>query len=100
MAVTVVVNFKAQAGKRDALIEFLSGVQDGAIGAGCKSIAVHRVQGSDDGVCEIEYWDSREAHEGFVQAAMEAGGFAPFDDLLAGPFDVAYIDPAKKTDAP
>ena len=100
MAVTVVVNFKAQPGKRDALVEFLSGVQGGAIEAGCKSIAVHRVQDTDDGVCEIEYWDSREAHEGFVQAAVAAGGFKPFDDLLAGPFEVSYIDPAKKTDAP
>ena len=53
----------------------------------------------DDGVCEIEYRDSREAHEASVKAAVDAEGFARFDDLLAGPFEVAYVDPAKKTGA-
>ena len=99
MAVTVIVNFKAQPGKRDALIEFLKGVQDGAIGAGCSSIAVHSVIDSDDGVVEVEYWETKGAHEAFVGAAADAGAFAPFDELLAAPFDVLYCTPAKKTDA-
>lgn len=99
MPVTVVVNFQSKPGRCDDLVDFLSGVQDGAIAAGCHSIAVHRVQDTDDGVVEIEYWDSREAHEKFVGAAVEAGAFAPFDDLLAAPFAIQYLDPAKKTDA-
>lgn len=99
MSTTVIVNFQSKPGRRDDLIEFLSGVQDGAISAGCKSIAVLRVQDTEDGVVEVEYWESRAAHEKFVAAAVEAGAFAPFDDLLAGPFAIQYLDPAKKTDA-
>ena len=99
MAVTAIINFKAQPGKRDALIEFLKGVQDGAIAAGCQSIAVHSVIGSDDAVVEVEYWDTKEAHEAFVAAAVEADAYKPFDELLAGPFYVQYCVPAKKTGA-
>lgn len=97
MPTTVIVNFEAKPDKRDALVAFLEGVQPGAIEAGCKSIAVNRVQGSDSRVVEVEYWDSRRAHEAFVAAAVEAGAFAPFDDLLAGPFEVLYLDVAKQT---
>lgn len=99
MAVTAIINLQAQPGKRDTLIEFLKGVQDGAIAAGCHSIAVHSVIGSDDAVVEVEYWDNKEAHEAFVGAAVEAGAFKPFDDLLAAPFAVQYCVPAKKTGA-
>lgn len=99
MSATVIVNFQSKPGRRDDLVEFLSGVQDGAIAAGCQSIAVYRVEGTEDGVVEVEYWESQQAHEKFVGAAVEAGAFAPFDDLLAGPFAIQYLNPAKKTDA-
>ena len=97
MAVTAIINFKAQSGKRDALIEFLKGVQDQVIAAGCHSIAVHSVIDDDDAVVEVEYWDTKEAHQAFVGAAVEAGAFKPLDDLLAAPFDIQYCVPAKKT---
>jgi len=98
MPVTAVIHFTAQPGKRDDLIAFLSGVQGGAITAGCHSIAVHRDLGDPDKVFEIEYWDAQADHEAFVKAAADAGAFAPFETLLAGPFTVAYGEPAKRTE--
>jgi hypothetical protein len=47
----------------------------------------------------VEYWDSKEAHQGFVKAAADAGAFAPFDSLLAGPFSISYGETAKRTEA-
>ena len=99
MPTTVLISFQAKPTKRDALIEFLSDLQPRAIEAGCHSIAVHRVQDSNNAVVEVEYWDNRTDHQNFVAAAMEVGTFAPLDDLLDGPFEVHYLDPAKKTDA-
>jgi quinol monooxygenase YgiN len=99
MPTTVIVNFEAKPGKRGALIELLSGVQPVAIEAGCHSVAVHTVEDSDTRVVEIEHWDSRQAHEAFVGAAVEAGAFAPFDELLGGPFEILYLETAKKTEA-
>ena len=45
-----------------------------------------------------EYWDDQATHQAFVKGAAEAGAFAPFDDLLAAPFVVAYGEPVLKTD--
>ena len=99
MPVTVLVNFKAKSGQRDAVVDFLKNVQPGAIEAGCHSIAVHTVVGDADTVVEIEYWDSQEAHEAFVAAAVEAKAFDPLQPLLAGPFEVSYLHAQKKTEA-
>ncbi len=99
MAVTVILSFKAQPGKREALVDFLKAVQPSAIENGCHSIAVHRDLGNEDGVFEVEYWDNKEIHESWVNAAAEAGAFAPFDEMLAEPFAVHYCEPVQKTDA-
>ena len=99
MAVTAVIKFTTQPGKREDLITFLSGVQEAAIGAGCHSISVHRDLADENGVFEIESWDAQDNHEAFVKAAADAGAFAPLDDILAGPFAVSYGEVAKRTDA-
>lgn len=99
MSVTAIITFRTQPGKRDSLIEFLKGVQPAAIEAGCHSIAVHSVIDNDDAVVEVEYWDAKEEHEAFVDAAAKAGAFEPLNEILAGPFDVQYCVPALKTDA-
>ena len=99
MATIVVIRFQAQAGKRAALVDFLSGVQPGAIEAGCKSIALNTQDDAADVVWEVERWDERAAHEKFVAGAVAAGAFKPFDDLLAAPFEVTYVTTVKETTA-
>ena len=89
----------AQGGKRDALIDFLKGVQAGAIKSGCHSIAVHSDSSTDDEVVEIEYWDRSDDHKKFVGAAAKAGAFEPFGELLAAPFEISCCVPAQKTEA-
>jgi quinol monooxygenase YgiN len=97
MPTTAIIHFTAAPGQRDALLAFLEGVQDAAIAAGCHSIAVHRDVDEPDKVFEVEYWDSKEDHERFVKGAADAGAFAPFETLLAGPFSIAYGEPTKRT---
>lgn len=100
MTTTVIVSFQAKAGKRDALLALLKDeVQRQAIAADCHSIAVYRVAGSEDRAVEMEAWNSQADHERFVKAAAEAGAFAPFDELLAAPFEMSYCDLVKKSEA-
>ena len=99
MAVTVIVNFKSKAGQRDALVEFLKGVQPGALAAGCKNIAVHQNVDAEDHVVEVEHWDSKNAHVKFVEAAAAAGAFKPFEAMLAEPFKVDYLEVQKHSQA-
>lgn len=99
MSTTVIVSFQTKPDQVDALAEFLSAVQPGAIQGGCKSIALHKDQNDPTLFFEIEKWDSAEAHQAFVKAAAEAGAFAPFDTILAAPFVVNYLSTVKETQA-
>lgn len=99
MSTTVVVKFQAKADKIDALKEFLSGIQPGVIQAGGKKITMLQDQNDASVFFELEKWNSAEEHQAFIKNAAEAGAFKPFDELLAGPFDVHYLETVKKTKA-
>jgi len=95
MSTTVIVAFQAKPDQVDALAEFLSGLQAGVLEAGAESISALQDQDDPTRFFEVEVWPSADAHKRFVEAAAAAGGFAPFDALLAGPFTINYLDTVK-----
>ena len=50
-------------------------------------------------VFEIEEWASSNEHKRFAAQAAAAGAFAPFDELLAAPFEVSYVDTVSRSEA-
>jgi quinol monooxygenase YgiN len=99
MSATVIVSFQAKSDQVQALSDFLSGIQAGVMEAGGLSISLLQDQDDATRFFEVETWPSADAHKKFVQGAMEAGAFAPFDALLAGPFQVNYLGTVKHSKA-
>src|SRR5262245_7702728 len=97
---TVIVSFWAKPDQATALVTLLSGLQPGMLAAGAKSVSL--LQDLDDParVYEVEEWASAEEHKRFVAQATAAGAFAPFDALLAAPFEVAYLTTVARSAAP
>ena len=90
MSTTVIVGFQAKPDQVPALLTFLGGIQPGMLEAGAQNVAL--LQDQDDPTCvfEVEEWTSAAEHKRFVDTAA-AGAFAPFDALLAAPFQVRSL---------
>jgi quinol monooxygenase YgiN len=84
MSVTRISEFRAQAGKEDALRDFLSSLVPAILSSdGCRSCQL--LQGHDDVTrfVMIEVWDSIEAHQASVKN-IPAEAFQGVMKLLAG----------------
>lgn len=95
MITTVIVSFHAKTDQVKALSVFLSDVQKAVLAAGGLSISLLQDQDDPTRFFEVETWPSADHHKEFVAGAAAAGAFAPFDELLAAPFAMNYLDTVK-----
>jgi quinol monooxygenase YgiN len=99
MSATVIVSLRAKPERAPALLTFLSGLQPGILAAGATTVSLVQDQDDPTRVFEIEEWASSDEHKRFVAQAAAAGAFAPFDDLLATPFEVTYANTVARSAA-
>jgi len=95
MSATVIVSFQAKPDQVESLLAFLSGLQTGLLEAGCLNVSLLQDQDDPTRFFEVEVWSSADEHKRFVEGAASAGAFEPFDELLAAPFTVNYLDTVK-----
>lgn len=57
--------------------------------------SLFEVPENPDMLVEIADWELAEARMAVIQDAMAAGVFAPFMELLAGPFRAAIVKPLR-----
>ena len=91
MAVTVIVELKAQPGRRDelrALIEELAGRErpSGYLGS-----TYYESLDDPDLLIDIADWESPEARTAHLSKAMATGAYGPVIEMLAGPFRATVI---------
>ena len=93
MTIKVIVELHAKPGKRVELRELLECVvaeyglgQPGFLGSTCYEVIDNR-----DILVEIADWESAEVRATAMQQAMNAGAYAPLEDLLAAPFRATVI---------
>ncbi len=93
MSIKVLIEFQAQPGRRDELRNVLSGISatHGPTAPGFLGSTVYGALDSEDGLVEIAEWESAEEQAEAVQAATEAGIYAPVVELVAAPFRVTRI---------
>ena len=98
MSATVVINFQTKPGQDKVLSEFLSGLQAGVLEAGGCSISLLQSQDDTNRFFEIEEWPTADDHKRFVEGAVSAGAFEPFEAMLAAPMQVNYLDTIKHSE--
>jgi len=91
--IKVIVELHAKQGKRTELRNLLECVvaeyrlgQPGFLGSTC-----YEVLDNPDILVEIAEWTSAEVRAAAMQQAMEAGAYAPLEELLAAPFRATVI---------
>jgi len=93
MAVKVIVELKAQPGRRAELMSLLESLvaEQGSSQAGFLGSTRFEVIGDPDMLIEIAEWQSAEAREAHVQESAATGAYAPLIELLAAPFRVTVV---------
>jgi len=91
MTVTAHVRLTAKPGRREELMEAMSGAIDATRAQPlCASVEVMQgVEGADD-ILLIEQWPSIEDHANFINGVIEAGGLTAIMDILAGDIDTKH----------
>lgn len=93
MPITVIVQFRAQPGRRAELRTLLESIAatHGPSADGFRGSTVHETLDSDDGLVEIAEWETAEAQAAAVQQATAMGVYAPVVKLVAAPFAVTRL---------
>ena len=93
MAIRVIVQFEARAGRRAELRELLESISatHGPTAPGYLGSTVYDTLDSTDGLVEIADWESASAQADAVQSATATGVYAPVVELVASPFTATRI---------
>lgn len=93
MAIKVIVEFTAKPGKRAELRSVLEDIiaKVGKGMPGYLGSTRYEVIDQPDLLVELAEWESVEARNVHMKAAMESGTFAPLTDLMGAPFRVTVI---------
>lgn len=93
MAIRVIVELHAKAGRRGDLLEVMNEIvaAHGPGQKGYRGSERYEVPDNPDMLVEIADWDSAEDRMAHMKAAAEAGVYAPVADLLAAPFRATVI---------
>lgn len=95
MAIKVIVEFQAKAGKRAALKSLLESVV-ATLGPGLPGFlgsACYEVLDNPDILVEIADWESAEERAAAMQQAMVSGAYAPLADMVAAPVRATVMRP-------
>jgi quinol monooxygenase YgiN len=93
MTIKVIVELRAKSGKRTELKSLLESVAEkyGPGQPGFLGSIRYEVLDNPDILVEIADWASAEVRAAVMQQAMNAGAYAPLEDLLAAPFRATVI---------
>ena len=93
MAIKVIVELKAQPGRRDELKSLLDSLvaAQGPESRGFLDSARYEVLDDPDMLVEIANWESTEARMQHMEEAAATGTYAPLLELLAEPFRVMIV---------
>lgn len=93
MAIKVIVELQARAGKRDELRSLLEGMvaEEGSSQPGFLGSTRYEVLDDPDVLVEIAEWESVEARAAHMEQAAATGAYTPLLDLLAAPFRATVI---------
>lgn len=93
MAIRVIVELQAKAGKRTELKNLLENVAVGLgpVTPGFLGSTRYEVLDNPNILVEIADWESAEVRASAMQEAMSSGAYAPLGDLLAAPFRATVI---------
>lgn len=93
MPITVIIEFQARPGRREELTNVLAEISatHGPSVTGFLGSTLHATLDDENGLVEIAEWASAEEQGVAVQAAMDAGLYAPVLELVAGPFRATRI---------
>ncbi|MCA9590542.1 MAG: antibiotic biosynthesis monooxygenase [Myxococcales bacterium] len=93
MGIKVIVEITAKPGKRAELHGLLEGIiaKHGVGMPGYLGSTRYEVVDQPDVLVELAEWESVEARNEHMKAAMESGVFAPLMDLMGAPFRVTVI---------
>ncbi|HET9909137.1 MAG TPA: antibiotic biosynthesis monooxygenase [Anaerolineales bacterium] len=91
--IKVIVELHAKSGKRAELKNLLKSVvaKYGSVQPGFLGSLQYEVIDNPDILVEIADWASAEARATAMQQAMNAGAYAPLEDLLAAPFRATVL---------
>ena len=93
MTIKVIVELQAKPGRRVELKSLLESVVEkyGPGQPGFVASVRYEVVDNPDILVEIADWASAELRAAAIQKAMEAGAYAPLEELLAAPFRATVI---------
>jgi len=91
----VLVELTAQEGKGGELLGVCERMlHDTRTFAGSQVVDLYVDQDSPDVVCWVEYWDSAEAYNTYLQWRMTDGSDPGLMPLLSGPVSIRFLNPA------
>ncbi|WP_430645713.1 antibiotic biosynthesis monooxygenase [Agromyces sp. GXS1127] len=95
MPITVIIEMKAQPGRRDDLKRLLDDLvaTRGRGRRGFLGSTRYEVLDDPDLLVEIADWDSVEARMEHLEDAMATNAFGPLAELMAEPFRVTVVSP-------
>jgi quinol monooxygenase YgiN len=91
MAVKVIVELKAQPGRRDELRSLIEGLAARDRPNGYHGSTYYESLDDPDLLIDIADWESPEARTTHLAAATAAGAYGPVFELLGGPFRATVI---------
>lgn len=93
MGIKVIVELTAKPGQREPLRRVLEGIieEHGVKMRGYLGSTRFEVIDQPDVLVELAEWESLEARDEHMKAAMDGGLFAPLTELVAAPFRVTVI---------
>lgn len=93
MAVTVLLDLKAQPDQADALVQLFKDILgDTRTYEGCLGIEAQRNQEDPANIVLIERWETRGHHEKYLAWRTETGVMETLGAMLAGPPSIRYYD--------
>ena len=93
VAITVIVELKAQPGRRGELTDLLQRLvaEQGPGQGGFMGSTRYEVFDNPDTLVEIADWESAEGRAAAMQEVMATGAYAPLAELVAAPFRATVI---------
>ena len=93
MAVKVIVELQAKAGRREELKSLLESIvaEHGPSQSGFLGSTRYEALDNPDMLIEIAEWESAEARVAHMEASAAAGAYVPLIEMLAAPFRATVI---------
>ena len=94
MATLVLLEAKARSGTTDRVTEFLAKrLPETRAFEGCQGLTTHL--NMDDGctLVILEYWDTREHYERYLDWRRKTGALSEFQEMLESGPDIRYFEP-------